>query len=192
MFATLCGMTGRFDESKRAFDELLASAIRIFGHDHVNTRLICRNRSILLRNMAQKAEDLVSRDDLANGARYIDAVLIESKARNFFDVKDPDVQINCETMAGVANVLRVMGRLQESVAVARVCLKSARERKDLDSEVTQQCMRNYAKVSYDLHDGPTKESKQVLDELLAAQIRLYGPDAPQTQGTALILGLVQV
>ena len=70
--------------------------------------------------------------------------------------------------------------------MARLCLKSARERKDLDSELTQQIMRNYAKALYDLY-GPTKESKQVLDELLAIQIRLYGPDAPKTQETASLI-----
>ena len=76
----------------------------------------------------------------------------------------------------------MIGRLQESVAVARLCLKSARQRNDLASELNQICMRNYALASHDLH-GPTKDSKQVFDELLAIQIRLYGPDGPPTQET---------
>ena len=59
--------------------------------------------------------------------------------------------------------------------MARLCLKSARERKDLDSELTQQIMRNYAKASYNLH-GPTKESKEALSELLVAYRHAYmGP-----------------
>ena len=48
----------------------------------------------------------------------------------------------------------------------------------------------YAQVSYDLH-GPTKESKQVLDELLAIQTRLYGPDAPPTQEMASLVVRLQ-
>ena len=80
----------------------------------------------------------------------------------------------------------MIGRLQESVAVARVCLKSARERKDRESEFNQKCMWNYVTISYDLH-GPTKESKEVLDELLAIRRRLYGPDAPETQETENLL-----
>jgi len=86
-------------------------------------------------------------------------------------------------MLVAATLLASIGRMQESVAVARLCLKSARERKDLDSEMNQHCMQIYAQVSYDLH-GPTKESKQVLGELLAIQTRLYGPDASQTRTTA--------
>ena len=185
MLGYACGMAGRFDESKRAFDELLASATRIFGYDHEDTRSFFENRAILLRKMVSKARDLVSCGDLANGVRYLDAVLIESKARDCFDAKDPDVQINCETMAMAADVSGMIGRLQESVALARLCLKSARN-----------CMWNYAKADYDLHHGPTKESKRVLDELLAIQTRLYGPDGPATRETGsflafLILVLVQ-
>ena len=187
--AFACGMTGRFDESKRAFDEVIASHIRTFGREHEKTRNCFRTRAILLQKTMDKAQDLVGRD-VANGARYLDAVLIESKACDFFDAKDPNVQINCTAMAMAANVLGKIGRLQESVAVARLCLKSARERKDLDSEPTQRCMRNYAAASYDLH-GPTKESKQVLDELLAIQIRLYGSDAPQTQETVSFICSLQ-
>ena len=136
--------------------------------------------------MVKKAQILVHRGDLANGARYLGAVLIESKARNFFDAKDPNVQINCETMVVAATVLANIGRKQESLAVVRLCLKSAMERKDLDSELTQDCIRMYAQVSYHLH-GPTREIKEVLNGLLAIQTRLYGPDAPQTQKTASLL-----
>jgi hypothetical protein len=124
--------------------------------------------------------------DVANGTGYLDAVRIESKARDFFDAKDPNDQINCETMVLAAGVLGMIGRVHESAALGRLCLKSARERKDLDSEYNQSCMWIYAQASYDLH-GPTKESKQVLDELLAIQTRLYGPDAPQTQETASLI-----
>jgi len=181
MFAASCGMTGRFDESKRTFDELIVSATRIYGREHENTRQYFFDRAVCLSKMVQKAQDLVNRDDLANGARYLDAVLIESKARDFFDAKDPNVQINCETMAGAAAVLGMLGRLQESVALARLCLKSAREQKDVDSELTQQCMFNYAWALYELNR--LKESKEVLDELLAIQTRLYGPDGPPTRKT---------
>ena len=85
-----------------------------------------------------------------------------------------------------AHTLGMIGRLQESLAVARLCLKSARERKDLDSEWNQTCMWDYAKASYDLY-GPTKDSKQMLAKLLAIQARLYGPDGPKTQATANLL-----
>jgi len=180
--AFACGMTGRFDESKRALDELLASATRTYGHEHVDTYGFLRNRALLLLKMASKAEDLAIRGDLANGTRYLDAVLIEQEARDFFDAKDPNVHINCETMAVAASALGMIGRLQKSVAVSRLCIKSARERNDLDSELTQICMWNSARHSCDLY-GPTKESKEVLDELLAIQTRLYGPDAPETQET---------
>ena len=181
-------MTGRFDESKRAFDDLLASATRTYGRDHEKTRNFSKARALLLLRMVLKGQDLVSRDkDLADGARYVDAVLIESKERDFFDEKDPHAQMNCNTMTVVANVLAIIGRLQESLAVARLCLKSAREQKNLDSEMHQKFMWNYARASRDLHHGPTKESKEVLDELLAIQTRLYGPDAPQTQETASLI-----
>ena len=63
-----------------------------------------------------------------------------------------------------------------------MCLKSARERNDLDRQWNQKCMWNYARVSYDLH-GPTEERKLLLEELLAIQIRLYGVYAPQTKET---------
>jgi len=183
VFAHSCGMIGRFDESKRAYDELIASCTRVFGCDHEFTDIFFMKRAQLLHKMVCKARDLVFRDDLANGARYLDAVLIESKARNFFDAKDPNVQINYKTMAVAANLLLAIGRIEEGLVVARLCLKSARERKDLDSKSNQHFMQIYAQVSYDLH-GPTKESKQVLGELLAIQTRLYGPDAPETQETA--------
>jgi len=187
MLAYACGMTGRFDESKRVFDELIASGTRIFGREHETTRGYFRNRALLLREMVMKAQDLVFREDLANGTRYLDAVLAESKASDLFDAKDPNVQINYQIMIVAANVLKVIGRLQESVEVARKCLKSARERKDLDSELTQQCIRNYALASYDLYGPPTKETKNVLAELLAIKTRLYGPDAPETQATASVI-----
>ena len=183
MFAISCGMTGRFDESKRAFDELIVSATRIFGRDHEETRRFSRNRALHFVQMVVKAKHLVFRGDLANCARYLDAVLIESKARDFFDAKDANVQIDCGTMVGAASVLKAIGRLQESMAVSRLCLESARARKDLDSEVNQICMWDYATASCALH-GPTNESKQVLDELLAIQTRLHGPDATNTQTTA--------
>ena len=54
-------------------------------------------------------------------------------------------------------------------------------------------MWNYAKISYDLY-GPTKESEEVLDmldELLAIQARLCGPDAPQTRATGNFLSNIQ-
>jgi len=182
-----CGMTGRFDESKRAFDELLESSTRIFGRAHQFTRRCFRTRFLLLHKMVFKAKDLLLSDDLANGARYLDAVLIESKAQqDFFDTKNPNFQINFEIMNVAADVLQMCGRKHESLAVTRLCLKSARERKDLDSELTQQCMWIYAHVSYDLY-GLTKESKDLLDELVAMQTRLYGPDAPKTQETASFL-----
>ena len=109
--------------------------------------------------MVKKAQDLVERDDLASGARYLDAVLIDGKARDFFDAKDTNVQINYNTMVAVACVLMTIGRLQESLAVARLWLKSARERKDLDLEMNQQCMWNYAKASYVLQ-GLLKKGKK--------------------------------
>jgi len=186
MFATLCGMTGRFDESKRAFDELIASATRILGRDHQDTRGYFCDRAILLQKMVVKARDLVVRGDQANCAKHLDAVLIESKARDFFDAKDRNVGRNYITMVLVAALLGKIGRDQESLAVARLCLKSARERKDLDSETNQKCMLNYARVSYKQLDR-LEETKEVLDELLAIQTRLYGPDAPQTQGTLSFL-----
>ena len=184
MHACACGMTGRFDESKRDFDELFALASRIYGCEHENTRDFLGNRSLLLQKMAMKAQDLVLRGDLANGAKYLDAVLAQSTARDFFDANDPNVELNCETLMEAAFGLLDSGREQESLAVARMCLTSARERKDLDS--SQKCMWNYARISFELH-GPTKESKVVLDELLAIQARLYGPDAPQTQETASLI-----
>ena len=55
----------------------------------------------------------------------------------------------------------------------------------LDSEWNQACMLNHSKASYKL--GRLKEAKEVLDELLAVQTRLYGPDAPQTQKTASLI-----
>ena len=119
--------------------------------------------------MVSKAQDLVDRDDLADGARYLDAVLIDSKARDFFDAQDLGVQINCEIMAVAASVLRMLGRLQESVSVARLCLKSARERNDLDSGLNQQCLWTYAKASCDLHGPTSKARKEALDELVAIQ-----------------------
>ena len=82
MLALSCGMTGRFDESKRAFDELLASATRTYGREHVQTRIFFLNRARVFLMMVNKARDLIRRD-VANGARYLDAVLIESKARDF-------------------------------------------------------------------------------------------------------------
>ena len=179
MFATACGMTGRFDESRRAFDELLASTTRVLGREHETTRVYFQHRALLLHNMVFKARDLVLNDDLANGARYLDAVLMESKTRDLFDAKDPNVKSNCGSMAAAAIVLGVIGRIQESAEVSRLCIKSARERRDLDSKLLQQCMLNYAKVH-----GSIREGKQVLDELLAIQIRLYGHDAPPTQATA--------
>ena len=86
-------------------------------------------------------------------------------------------------MVIATNVLTMVGRLQESADVARLVIKSARERKDLDSLLIQQCMRNYAEISYSMLQGPVKESKQLLEELLARQTRLYGPHAPQMQET---------
>jgi len=136
--------------------------------------------------MIYKAKDLVLRDDLANGERYLDAVLIESKTRDVFDAKDPHIQINCDAMAVAAHALGRIGRVQESVAVMSLCLKSARERKDLDSEMSQKCMWTYVRASCDLH-GFTKERKEVLVELLAIQTRLYGPGAPETQETENLL-----
>ena len=190
MFACACGMTGRFDESKRAFDELLASATRVYGREHEETRGCFWKRAMLLQKMVIKARDLVFRNkDLANGARYLDAVLIESKARDFFDAKDPAVQLNCDMMVEAANVLAIIGRIQESLEVNRLCLKTARERTDLDSELTQKCMWNYAKIYYNVY-GPIKESKEVLDELLAIQIRLYGRDAPLTRKTEKFLRIL--
>jgi len=183
LFATSCGMTGRFDESKRAFAELIASCTRVFGRDHEKTRDFFRKRAILLRKMVGTAGDLVSRYDRAEGTRYLDAFLIESKARDLLDAEDPDIQINYKVMVVAATVLAIIGRKQESLAMISLCLKSARERKDLDSEPAQRSMRIYARVSYDLH-GFTKERKEVLGELLAIRTRLYGPDAPQTQATA--------
>ena len=113
-FAFACGMTGRSDESKRAFDELIASANRIFGRDRVSTCHFFTKRAIHLLKMVCKAEDLVFRDDVANSARYLDAVLIKSKAQDFFDAKDPNVQFDQEIMVVAANVLRWIGRIQES------------------------------------------------------------------------------
>jgi len=190
VLACACGKTGRFDESRRAFDELIASATRILGREHETTRRYFRHRALLSYEMVEKAEDLVFREDLADGTRYLDAVLVESKARDFFDANDPNVQINYNTMAVVAAVLGEIGRDQESLAVARSCLKSARERKDLDSETNHKCMLTYAKISYRRY-GPTKESKEVLDELLAIQTRLYGLDAPQTQETLSLMFSLQ-
>jgi len=182
MLAFAYGMLGRFDESKRAFDELLAAGTRIYGSEHNMTRTYFAKRAHLSRTMAEKAQDLVYREDLANGARYLDAVLVESKACDFFDAKDPNVQINCETMTVAANVLEILGRPQESMALGRLCIQSAREREDLDSETNQTCMWNYARTDFDLH-GPTKESNVVLAALLSIRTRLYGPDAPQTKET---------
>ena len=84
MFAFACGMTGRFDESRRAFDELLVSTTRVLGRDHEKTQWFLTHRAILLRRMVNKAQDLALRDDLANGARYLDAVFIESKVGAIF------------------------------------------------------------------------------------------------------------
>jgi len=98
VLAHCCGMTGSFDESKRAFDELIASATRIYGREHENTRDFFRNRAKHLLAMVKKAEDLALHDDLANGTRYMDAVVIESKAHDFSDAKDPHLQINWEIM----------------------------------------------------------------------------------------------
>ena len=178
MLAYTCGMTGRFDESKRAFDELIASATRVFGRDHDKTQNIFFSLRQVLREMATKAHDLVSRGDLANAAGYADAVLSESKARDFLDANDPNVQMNCETMVVAACVLSDVGREKESLAVSRLCLESARERKDLDSGMSQKCMWNYVRISHDLY-GPTKDLKVVLDDLRA--ISPYKPEAPRTQ-----------
>ena len=51
-------------------------------------------------------------------ARCRDAVSIESKgneskARDFFDAKDPDVQINCAIVAMATDVLQMLDRIQE-------------------------------------------------------------------------------
>ena len=89
LLAFACGMTGRFDESRQAFDELIASGTRTYGHKHENTRSFFTSRALCLRKMVGKASVLASRDDLANSASYLDAVLIEIKARDMFDAKDP-------------------------------------------------------------------------------------------------------
>ena len=83
MLAYACVMTGRFDESKRAFDELAASATRFFGHEHEQTQKIFMKRALVLNLILNKAEDLAVRDDIANAARHLDAVLIEARRAIF-------------------------------------------------------------------------------------------------------------
>ena len=50
-------------------------------------------------------------------------------------------------------------------------------------------MWDYARAFCEL--DRLKEAKEVLDELLAIQTRLYGPDAPQTQETARLRANVE-
>ena len=185
MFAYTCGRTGRFDESRHTFEELIASATRVYGPEHETTTKAFMNRAEISQYIMGTAHELMAQGDRANGARYLDAVLTDSKNRDFFDKNDPCLQINCEVMAVAAVLLRVTDRLQECVTVARLCRKSAKERNDLAEELIQQCMRNFVIASCDLH-GPTHENKEVLDELLALQMDLYGPDAPETQETKSI------
>ena len=44
---------------------------------------------------------------------------MESKARGVFDAEDPNIQSNFEVMVTVANLLWKIGRLPESVALAK-------------------------------------------------------------------------
>ena len=186
LLAFACGMTGRFDESRRTFDGLLVSVTRIYGREHGKTHTYFRLRAILLWKMVMKAHDLVNNDDRANGVRYLDAVLIASKAQNFLDAKDPNVKTTCHTMEVAGHVLGKIGRTDECLAVVRLILKLLRECAALDSKWSQEFMWSYANDSLDLH-GPTEETKQVLHELLAIQTRLYGPDGPEAQATANLL-----
>lgn len=47
-YATTYGMTDHFDESKRVFDETVASATRIYGPDHDITKSFKRRRDVVL------------------------------------------------------------------------------------------------------------------------------------------------